>query len=628
MAVFDATGAGDGALTDAEKARRERMREQASGVVSYAARPDASEVVFALGGALHHVDISSGASRELVTDGGAFDPRFEPDTDRVAYTSGDSIRLTNGTTDRVVPGTDEPGDTISWGSAEFVAAEEMGRGRGFWWDPEGQRMAVCRVDTTPVEQWWISSPESPATAPRAIRYPAAGTANADVQLWLVDVDGGPQVQVDWQRGEFEYLADVQWGAGLLCTVQTRDQRTLAILEIDPNTGKAEEVHRIVDDHWVELHPNTPLVVDGSMLMVVDDGNRTISVDGVSLNLGDIHVRSLLGVHEDSIYAAVTTNATDSVLARIAADGTVEYLTDPGDYAHGVLAGGAFVITTARPDGDSTYEIHWADGTVSDIESVSAAPGFPCTPSFHVVGERSLNLALCLPDGHDGSPLPVLLDPYGGPHAQRVLRARNAYATSQWFAEQGFAVVVIDGRGTPGRGPAFEREIRGDLATKILDDQIDALHALAEIRPELDLDRVGIRGWSFGGYLAALAVMRRPDAVHAAVAGAPVTDWALYDTHYTERYIGHPETEPENYDKSSLLSDAPNLGRPLMLIHGLADDNVVAAHTLVLSQALLEAGRPHEVLPLSGVTHMTPQEQVAENLLHLQRDFLRAKLAVL
>ena len=161
---------------------------------------------------------------------------------------------------------------------------------------------------------------------------------------------------------------------------------------------------------------------------------------------------------------------------------------------------------------------------------------------------------------------------------------------------------------------------------MLDDQIDALHALAETRSELDLSRVGIRGWSFGGYLAALAVMRRPDAVHAAVSGAPVTDWRLYDTHYTERYIGHPDEYPENYERSGLMSDAVNLERPLMLIHGLADDNVVAAHTLKLSQALLEAGRPHEVLPLSGVTHMTPQEQVAENLLHLQRDFLLTHLS--
>ena len=220
---------------------------------------------------------------------------------------------------------------------------------------------------------------------------------------------------------------------------------------------------------------------------------------------------------------------------------------------------------------------------------------------------------------------MLLDPYGGPHVQRVIRARNGFAGSQWFAEQGFAVVVTDGRGTPGRGPEFERAVWGDLATPVLDDQVDALHALASERDDLDLSRVAIRGWSFGGFLAALAVLRRPDVFHAAVAGAPVIDWKLYDTHYTERYLGHPDDHPDHYERSSLLADAGLLTRPLMLIHGLADDNVVAAHTLRFSGALLAAGRPHEVLPLSGITHMTTQEDVAENLLHLQRDFLRTHL---
>ena len=228
-----------------------------------------------------------------------------------------------------------------------------------------------------------------------------------------------------------------------------------------------------------------------------------------------------------------------------------------------------------------------------------------------------------------------MDPYGGPHAQRVVAARNAHLTSQWFAEQGFAVVVVDGRGTPGLGPEFERAVHGDLAAPVLEDQIDALHAVAAEHPDLDLSRVGIRGWSFGGYLAALAVLRRPEVFHAAVAGAPVTDWALYDTHYTERYLGRPDTEPEAYGRSSLFGDvaavtntpdAEKLERPLLLVHGLADDNVVVAHTLRLSSALLAAGRAHSVLPLSGVTHMTPQEVVAENLLLLQVRFLKDALA--
>jgi dipeptidyl-peptidase-4 len=220
----------------------------------------------------------------------------------------------------------------------------------------------------------------------------------------------------------------------------------------------------------------------------------------------------------------------------------------------------------------------------------------------------------------------LLDPYGGPHALRVTRSHDAFLTSQWFADQGFVVIVTDGRGTPGRGTAWERAVNGDLAGPTLDDQIEALHAVADEFPVVDLDRVAIRGWSFGGYLAALAVLRRPDVFHAAIAGAPVTEWRLYDTHYTERYLGDPNEHADRYDANSLLPIAGDLTRPLLLIHGLADDNVVAAHTLQLSAALLATGRAHEVLPLVGVTHMTPQENVAENLLLHQLDFLRRTLA--
>jgi dipeptidyl-peptidase-4 len=213
----------------------------------------------------------------------------------------------------------------------------------------------------------------------------------------------------------------------------------------------------------------------------------------------------------------------------------------------------------------------------------------------------------------------------------VLAAHNPHLVSQWFADQGFAVIVADGRGTPGRSPGWEKSVAFELAAVTLEDQVAALHALAGDFP-LDLDRVAIRGWSFGGYLAALAALRRPDVFHAAVVGAPVTDLRMYDTHYQERYLGHPDERPEVYDRNSLVTQAGLVGarepaRPMMIIHGLADDNVLVAHSLRLSTALLAAGRPHEVLPLSGVTHMTPQEQVAENLLLLQVDFLKRSLGL-
>jgi dipeptidyl-peptidase 4 len=238
-------------------------------------------------------------------------------------------------------------------------------------------------------------------------------------------------------------------------------------------------------------------------------------------------------------------------------------------------------------------------------------------------------AILLPSWYEpgSGRLPVLCDPYGGPHAQRVTTAYDAYLASQWFADQGFAVVIADGRGTPGRGPEWDRTVEGDLATPALEDQVEALESAAEQCGDLDLSRVAIRGWSFGGYLSALAVLRRPDVFHAGIAGAPVTDWQLYDTGYTERYLGNPNFSPEAYERSSLLSEAANLTRPLMIIHGLADDNVVVAHSLRLSSALLVAGRPHTVLPLTGVTHMAAQEEVAENLLLLQVEFLFRALGV-
>jgi dipeptidyl-peptidase 4 len=267
-----------------------------------------------------------------------------------------------------------------------------------------------------------------------------------------------------------------------------------------------------------------------------------------------------------------------------------------------------------------------------IASHAEDPGMTPRVTLTEGGARRIPCAVLLPREHDGkTPLPVLMDPYGGPHGQRVVAAHNPHLTSQWFADQGFAVVVADGRGTPGRSPAWEKAVRDDLAGATVEDQVDALQALAGRFP-LDLTRVGIRGWSFGGYLAALAVLRRPDVFHAAVVGAPVTDLRLYDTHYQERYLGHPDEQPAVYRRNSLvddegLVDAAEPHRPMMIIHGLADDNVVVAHSLRLSSALLAAGRPHEVLPLSGVTHMTPQETVAENLLRLQLDFLKRSLGL-
>jgi dipeptidyl-peptidase-4 len=569
----------------------------------------------------------SAAARELRVVGPVFDPRPDPTARRLAYICGPTLRVAElDASSRVVAGESDP--DVSWGSAEFIAAEEMGRTRGFWWAPDGTRLAVARVDTSPVRRWWIGDPAQPGTAPVEIAYPAAGTDNALVALHIIGLDGS-RLDVDWDRQDLPYLAAVRWDdtAGLLVTLQSRDQRRLEVRAVDTTSGATTAVYLDSDAAWVELVPGTPATLAGGRLVTVADrdGARRLLVDSVAVTPSELEVRSVVSAAGESVVftANEIEEPTEQHVWRWTEAGGVTPLTSVAGVHTAAAGGETVVIRSARLEHDGTRT--WVVGG-GEITSFAETPLVAPNVTLARLGSRALATAVLFPtDAVEGDRLPVLLDPYGGPHAQRVQAARAQYLTSQWFADQGFAVVVIDGRGTPGRGGAWERAVHLDLAGPVLDDQVDGLLAAADADPRLDLSRVAIRGWSFGGYLAALAVLRRPDVFHAAVAGAPVTEWRLYDTHYTERYLGDPNAEAAPYERTSLLADAHRLERPLLLVHGLADDNVVAAHTLQLSTALLAAGRPHSVLPLSGVTHMTPQEVVAENLLLLQLEFLRHAL---
>ncbi|TWP46134.1 S9 family peptidase [Lentzea tibetensis] len=614
---------GEENLPPEERARRERSREQAAGIVAYATDKAARVASFALSGRLFVADLESGSARELPTSGGVIDPRVDPTGARVAYVSGGVLRVADLTSGSDVALASPDADDVTWGVAEFVAAEEMSRYRGYWWSPDGTRVLAARVDNSPVQRWYIADPANPATPATEIAYPAAGTPNASVSLSVLSLDGSA-VPVPL---EFDYLNSVHWSGGgdPLLTVQSRDQKTVRILALSPDTGAVAELVTETDAQWVEVAAGAPAwTPDGRLVRIVTEDDEYRLKVGDDVVSGDgLQVRSVLDVADDSVL--ITASAGDSTQMHVYSIGSSVARLSDSDGVHSAVRGGDVVVLSS-----STMDHFGARVTVSTGHVVASHAETPVlTPAVRLLtlGERGLRAALLLPTGHvPGTKLPVLLDPYGGPHAQRVLSARNAYLVSQWLADQGFAVLVADGRGTPGRGPAWEREIAFDFAGATLEDQVDALHAAAALEPDLDLSRVAIRGWSYGGYLSALAVLRRPDVFHAGIAGAPVTDWRLYDTHYTERYLGHPDERPEVYDGNSLLADADKLSRPLMIIHGLADDNVVAAHTLRLSNALLAAGRPHTVLPLSGVTHMTPQEQVAENLLLLQVDFLKRSLA--
>jgi dipeptidyl-peptidase 4 len=611
----------------------------AAGISAYATDDAAGVAAFAAAGRLWVVDVAKREAHELPASGVVSDPRPDPAGRRVAYVSdGGTLRVIeiDGTGDRVIAEPDGP--QVRFGVAEYAAWMSMGRTRGHWWSPDGARLLVARVDESDVALWHVSDPANPARPPRAVRYPAAGTANAEVTLWIAGLDG-TRAEVLWDRAACEYVTAAGWDAhGPYLAVQSRDQRTVRTLGADAGSGRTALLAEQRDAHWVQLVGGTPArTAAGALVTHADlDGTRPLALDGVPVTPPELQLREVLGVDGDTILFTASTDPTETHLWLYQAGGDPgarpglrRVSAEPGVHT-GVWRAGTLVHvarTPARPGATAT--VLRPGRPAVTVASLAERPVLDLRRITLTTTERELRSHLLLPSWHrpGGPKLPVLVDPYAGAALQRVT-AEQAPMTfvSQWFAEQGFAVLITDGSGTPGRGPAWEREVHGDIWGPPLADQVAALQAVAAGHSELDLERVAIRGWSFSGTLAVMAVLRRPDVFHAAVAGAGTSDQRLYDTHWRERFLGHPDRHPERYEACSPLPEASRLSRPLLLIHGLADDNVFAAGTLRLSAALLAAGRPHEVLPLSGAGHApTSDPAVFEGLLLHQLGFLRRHL---
>ena len=630
--VFDPSQAGgEDVITPEERDRRERAGEKQTGVVAFAADPALTTAAFVVGRRLMVADLVNGSARDLTPAGSAFDPRPDPTGRRVAYVADGSLRVVELESREDAEVAADPDPDVHWGLAEFIAAEEMSRFRGHWWAPDGERMLACRVDERPVLLWHIASPVDPSAPPRAVRYPQAGTANAEVTLHVVGVDGS-RVEVQWDRESFEYVAAVSWTdeGPPLALVQSRDQRDVQVLGIDPDSGATEVLWRDHDDIWTDLIPGVPAWLPGGRLLTTGHREDTtqLLIDGVPATPANLQVNSVISAGEAVIFRA-TDDPTEMHVWQLDANGTLSRLSE-GAGLHAAASGGDMTVLVSETLDEAlpSAVLRRAGRPIHTFERRAETPELTPRPTFAVLGSRALRAAIFTPNGAEPTaPLPVLMDPYGGPHFGRVTQAARGLLESQWFADQGFVVVVADGRGTPNRGVAWDQAVHRDLADPPVEDQVDALHAAAEGHTFFDLSKVAIRGWSFGGYLTCLALLRRPDVFHAGIAGAPVTDQRYYDTHYTERYLGTPQDDPDAYERADVVKDAANLRGELLLIHGIADDNVYVTHSLQLSKALMEHGRRHAMIPLSGITHRPTDEAAAANMLKIQVEFLRRALGI-
>jgi dipeptidyl-peptidase-4 len=619
-------------LSAEEKARRERQRVSVGGFTTFHLSHDGDKVLVSLSGRLYVVRRDGSDLRELKTSAGTLlDPQFSPDGKKVAYLIDHDVFVydlePNKETRVTTGGTPEQ----THGLAEFVAQEEMQRFSGYWWGPEGKQIAYEESNTNGVETWYVADPIHPERAPQPSAYPRPGKANAKVRLGLIGSGGGETTWVQWDAEKHPYLASVRWPrkGPLTILVQDRLQQEQVLLKVDPQTGKTTPLLTERDPAWVNINHEVPRwLPDGSFLWSGEGpqgpqlewreacGELRRVVVPVSEGYGELV--NVDGRNRRIVYSA-STDPTQHHLFQMALDGgKPEQLTkQPGTYS-AVFARNhqVYALTSSQPRAMPRTTVHRADGTlVGELPSVAEEPPFtPCDELLEVGEGRTFHAAVIRPHDFDARKrYPVILHVYGGPTHLQVTASMGTRLIDQWLADQGFIVASLDNRGTPGRGRDWEKAVYGKFGSVPLDDQVAGLRALGKRFSEMDIDRVGIYGWSFGGYLSALAALRRPDVVKAAVAGAPVVDWLDYDTHYTERYLGLPDKDGGAYKEGSLLTYVDGLRRPLLLVHGTADDNVFFRHTLKLCDALFRAGKDFEVLPLSGLTHMVPDPVVTERL---------------
>jgi len=632
----------DRALSAEEEARRERQRTSAfSGIVEYSFAPDSRHLLIPLNGDLYVYDLAAkagGAVQRLTkTEAYETDARFSPRSHFVSFVRDQNlfvIDLANGS-ERAI--TTEGQGLVSFGMAEFIAQEEMDRDTGYWWSPDERRIVVARVDEAPVAE--VERFEIQATGARVVRqrYPTTGTANAHVALFVADLASEKLQPLDLGANTDIYLPRVDWfpdSRSVAVQRQARDQKTLELLRFDAISGQGRVLLTERSEHWVPLHRELTFLQRSQQFIWASsrDGYQHLYLyanDGQlirQLTRGEFMV---VGISSEAAVRAVDERARrvyftanlPSPLERQLYWVSLDAPSQPvvvtrGAGTHAITMSQnarVFVDTFSNTDTPPVVMLRRADGAaitvlvpnkLDDTHPYAPYRDEHVTPEFGTLTAADgqvLHYKLVKPRGLEpGKRYPALIDVYGGPGVQRV---SNAWGNlfHQYLAQHGYVVFALDNRGSGLRGTKFETALGLRMGGIEVQDQVRGAEFLRTL-PFVDAKRIGIYGWSYGGYMTLMCLMQAPEVFAAGVAGAPVTDWALYDTHYTERYLSTPAANASGYSGSNVLNYADKLSRPLLLVHGMADDNVLFAHSTALMKKLQDLQKPFDLMTYPGGKH--------------------------
>jgi dipeptidyl-peptidase-4 len=638
------------ALSSEEEQRRERQRTSSlSGIVEYQFSPDSRFLLVPLGGNLYLYDLRAKpneAVRQLThTASYETDAKFSPLGRYVSLIRDQNLVVVDLAAGKEIPITRDGGGVVSFGTAEFIAQEEMGRTTGYWWSPDEKRIAYTRVDESSVpevERFEIYADRSLVVKQR---YPAAGAPNANVQLFVATLaPAGTPALVDLGPDKDFYLARVNWfpdGSALAVQRESRDQKTLSLLRADPASGATQQLLSEHGDKWVDLNDNLTFLARSHQLIwassrsgyqhlyLYDWAGQLIRplTRGDWMVTGDNDSHGMRGVDEEKGLVYFIANAESPLERHLYsvsfADPSVpmqKITTDSG--WHGIAMSGdarIFLDTFSAPESPPSLTLRSTTGaTLADLVA-SIGPHHPYAPylSDHLPTEfgtlsakdgQTLHYQIIKPRNLEpGRRYPVIVDVYGGPGNQRVRKAWGSYPRGnegffrQILAQSGYIVFTLDNRGSGSRGVKFETALYHHLGSVEIEDQVTGVDFLRTL-PYVDPARIGVFGWSYGGYMALMCMMQAPDVFAAGVSGAPVTDWKLYDTHYTERFMGTPQSNPDGYAKSSVLHYADFLKGSLLIMHGMADDNVLFTHSTTLFKKLQDLNEPFEVMTYPGGKH--------------------------